>query len=302
MIPISHGVAPAKRPLGSKRRSGGEANSQSSDHGARAPPTPAGWRSAPVGSTRLPFSSRISWLPGVAAISAEVVGRDDDGGAEPVERGEQVQDALRHGRVDVAGRLVGDEQFGAGDDRAGDGDALLLAARQRRRARAGAVGEPDPGEHLAHRALDLVLAMPGDAQRQRDIVERRQMADEAEILEHHADAAAEGGQQVARGVGQFLAEQADPAARRALREVEQFEQRGLARARRAGEEIELPRAKPEVEIAQHFAARAVAQANAVKFDDRAQRSRSLTPAVAHRVLAQRARALPSMDVVIVYHR
>jgi hypothetical protein len=49
------------------------------------------------------------------------------------------------------------------------------------------------------------------------------MADEAEILEHDADAAAKGGQDVARGVGQFLAEQADAAARRALREVEQLQ-------------------------------------------------------------------------------
>ena len=176
----------------------------------------------------------------------------------------------RHVGIDVAGRLVGDQQFGPGDDRAGDGDALLLAARQRRRPGAGAVGEPDPGQHLAHRPLDLGLVMPGDAQRKRDIVERRQMADQPEVLEDHADPAAEGGQRLARRVAQFLAEQADPAARRALGEVEQFEQRGLARARRAGEEIEAAAAQPEVEVAQHLGAGAVAQAHPVEFDDRRQ--------------------------------
>ena len=64
------------------------------------------------------------------------------------------------------------------------------------------------------------------------------MADQAEVLEHDADPAAEVRQRVARRIGQFLAEQPDAAARRPLREVEQLEQRRLAGARRAGEEIE----------------------------------------------------------------
>ena len=92
------------------------------------------------------------------ADQADVVGRDDHRRAEPVERGEQMQQPLGHVGVDVAGRLVGDQQLGPGDHRAGDGDALLLAARQGRRPGAGAVGEADPGEHLADRPFDLLLA------------------------------------------------------------------------------------------------------------------------------------------------
>jgi hypothetical protein len=64
-------------------------------------------------------------------------------------RGEQMQQPLGHLRIDVAGRLVGDQQLGPVDHRAGDRDALLLPARQSRRPGAGAVGEADPGEHLA---------------------------------------------------------------------------------------------------------------------------------------------------------
>ena len=69
-----------------------------------------------------------------------------------------------------------------------------------------------------------VLAGAGNAQRQRDIVERRQVTDQPEVLEDDADAAAEGRQRLARRFAQLLAEQADAAARRALREIEQLEE------------------------------------------------------------------------------
>ena len=144
------------------------------------------------------------------------------GGAELVQRVEQIEQPPRHVRIDVAGRLVGDERFGPADHRAGDGDALLLAARKRRGAGAGAVGEADPGEHLPDRRLQILVLDPGDAQRQRDIVEGREMRDQPEILEDHADPAAEAGQPRARHGDDILAEQADQAAARPLREVEQF--------------------------------------------------------------------------------
>ena len=114
----------------------------------------------------------------------------------------------------------------------------------------------------------LLVARAGYPQRKRDIVERGQMPDQAEVLEHDADPAAEGRQRVARGLGQLLAEQAYASARRPLREVEQLEKRRLPRARRAGEEIESAVGEPEIEVAQHLGARAVAQADAVEFGNR----------------------------------
>ena len=199
------------------------------------------------------------------ADQADVMGRDDHRGAEPVERGEQMQQALRHFGIDIAGRLVGDEQFGPADHRAGDRDALLLAARQRRRTGAGAVGEPDPGQHLAHRAFDLLSLAPETRSGSATLSN----ADRCRISRKSWNTTPmrrrKRRQRVARRIGQLLAEQADAAARRALGEVQQLEQRGLARARRAGEEIEAARRQPEVEVAQHFGARAVAQADAVEF-------------------------------------
>ena len=41
--------------------------------------------------------------------------------------------AVGQRRVDVAGRLVGEQQVGPHDERAGDGGTLLFAARENRR-------------------------------------------------------------------------------------------------------------------------------------------------------------------------
>ena len=54
-------------------------------------------------------------------------------------------------RVEVAGRLVGQQQRRLVDQRARDGDALLLAARQLIRMMLRAVGQADRVERL-HRA------------------------------------------------------------------------------------------------------------------------------------------------------
>ena len=56
-------------------------------------------------------------------------------------------------------------------------------------------------------------------------------------------------------------------ARRALGQIEQLEQRGLARAAGPGEEIETARIQRERHVAQHLAVRAIAQADIVELDD-----------------------------------
>ena len=59
-----------------------------------------------------------------------IVGGDDDRGPQAVELDEEAQETARHLRVDVAGRLVGEQQLRLVDDGAGNGGALLLAAGQ----------------------------------------------------------------------------------------------------------------------------------------------------------------------------
>src|SRR5690606_20519560 len=104
--------------------------------------------------------------------------------------------------------------------------------------------------------------------RQRHVVERGQVRDEPEILEHDADPAAKGGQRLAWERDHVGPEHPDDPARRPLREIEQLEQRGLAGAARAGEEVEAPRIERERDVAQHLALGAVAQADVIELYDR----------------------------------
>src|ERR671910_151215 len=51
---------------------------------------------------------------------AEIVGGDHHGGAEPVEFDEQPQKPARQRRIDITGRLIGEQYFGLLDQRPGD--------------------------------------------------------------------------------------------------------------------------------------------------------------------------------------
>ena len=66
-----------------------------------------------------------------------------DGLAAVVQLLEDAHDLFGRARVEVAGRLVGEEDGRIGDQRAGDGHALLLAAGELRRLVVLAAGEAD---------------------------------------------------------------------------------------------------------------------------------------------------------------
>ncbi len=93
------------------------------------------------------------------------------------------------------------------------------------------------------------------------------MGDEAEILEHRADAAAKAGQAGARQGDHVRAEHADHPARGPLREVEQAQHAGLAGAAGPGEEIETAGIEREGDVAQHLAIGAITQPDIVELDD-----------------------------------
>ena len=80
-------------------------------------------------------------------------------------------------RVERAGRLVGEDQLGVVDQRAGDGHALLLAARQLRRdGGRSRVGEPDLRELLARPGVALGRGHARVEQRQLDVLQRARCA------------------------------------------------------------------------------------------------------------------------------
>jgi hypothetical protein len=140
-----------------------------------------------------------------------VVGGDQHRGAQAVQLDEKPQQAQRHGRIDIAGRLVGQQHVGAVDHGAGDGQALLLAARQGGGQGVHAVAQAHPLQQFGDVLAIGVGLAAGDAQRQGGVVEHRQVVQQAEVLEHHPDAAADERQVLGPGQADVAAEQLDAA-------------------------------------------------------------------------------------------
>src|SRR5262245_37512465 len=209
----------------------------------------------------------------------DVVGGDDDRGSRLVELDEQPQQALGERRIDVAGRLVGEQELRPADDGACYCRALLLAPREDRRLRVHAVAEPDPVQELADLGAVALLAAAQDAQRQRHVLERRHMVEQTEVLEHDADAAAQGRQRILAQAADVVTEQADEAAARLERDEQQAQQRALSGTRRAGQELERVGLDAKGQVPQDFGPQAVTQANVLESDHACLRDGLGMPAV-----------------------
>src|SRR5258708_3514612 len=123
----------------------------------------------------------------VLVHEGDVVGGDDDRGAGFVQLDEQPEKALRQLRIHIAGRLIGEQELRPGDHGAGDGGALLLADGEHRRPRPHLVPKPDPAQQLRDLLVLTFLVAADDAQRQRHIVERAEMVEPPEVMEHNPD-------------------------------------------------------------------------------------------------------------------
>ena len=98
-----------------------------------------------------------------------LVGDQHDRAAFLVEAREDPQHLLGGARVEVAGRLVGEDHRRVGDERARDGDALLLAAGELGGLVVEPLRHPDRGERLVVRARG---ARGGRRRRRRAAVRR----------------------------------------------------------------------------------------------------------------------------------
>ncbi len=131
-------------------------------------------------------------LPGLRLV----VGHHHDGAALlSVEAVEQLHDLDAHLGIQVAGRLVGEEDLRVARDGAGDGHALALAAGELRREVARAVREA----HLLQHGLGPLPALRGGdlavEQGQLHVVQHVQGTDQVEALEDEAQPPVpEGGQ------------------------------------------------------------------------------------------------------------
>ncbi len=138
--------------------------------------------------------------------------------------------------VERAERLVEQECRGAVHERAGEGHALLLTARQLRRLALVVPGKPDQVEHLADPAAPFVLRDLLELQAVRDVLAHRHVREQRVVLEAHVDLAL-----VGRDADHICATQQDRPGVGLLEAGDHPHRRGLAAARRAeqGDELAL---------------------------------------------------------------
>src|SRR3546814_7357295 len=95
----------------------------------------------------------------------------------------------------------------------------------------------DPGKQFADVGPHLILPGAGDAERKRDVVERRQMRQQAKLLKHDPDPSPHRRQFAARLRADIDAEQPDRSGGGMHRQIEKAEQRRFAGATAAGKEM-----------------------------------------------------------------
>src|SRR5262245_2688523 len=161
---------------------------------------------------------------------------------------EQEVDDLRPGRlVEIAGRLVGDEDGRVRRERAGERHALLLAAGQLGRVVLPPLAQAHGGK-LARGAL-LRVVDTGKLQRHGDVFQRRHGGNEMEGLKHDADIApAEARQRVLAERTERFAGDHDRAGIGALQTGHDHQQGRFAGARRADEPDRLAASYMQVDV------------------------------------------------------
>ena len=148
-----------------------------------------------------------------------------------VERLEQLDDARAGVAVEIAGRLVGEEDARRVGERARDGDALLLAAGELRREVIEPVAEPDAREQLARARAGAAVA--AQLERHLHVLERGERRDQLKALEDESNfLAAQPRALVLVHRGEVGVVEQHLAARRRVESGEQAEERRLAAARR----------------------------------------------------------------------
>jgi hypothetical protein len=171
----------------------------------------------------------------------------------------KIEQPQRQAVVHVAGRLVGQQQTGARDHRAGDGDPLLLPSGERGRLGLDVVAKADPGQKLRDMLVQRRAAPASHPQRQRHVVQRAEVVQQAEILEYHTDTPAHHRFFIARESRDIPPEQADPPLGRLLPEVHQLKQRRLAGPAGAKHEVERARIQVKREGTEDVRARSIAE-------------------------------------------
>ena len=187
----------------------------------------------------------------VAGVGLRV--RDlDDRRAGVVQLLEELHDLAALARVQVAGRLVGEDDLRVGDDRARDGDELLLAAGELVRIEVLLADDVEAIEDVADHAVALGLLDVAIRQRHVEVLVHRQMIEQVIALEHEADVLLVQPRAILRAQPVHrLAAEVVLAGPRAVVHADDVQQRRFAGARRPHDRDELAVLDVERDAPQH---------------------------------------------------
>src|SRR5262245_3945207 len=155
-------------------------------------------------------------------------------------------------RVEVAGRLVGEQQHRVGNERARDRDALLLSARHLVRMVIDARTEADRFERGLRQLMALRSFDPaGIKERELDVLERGRSRQEIEPLEDEADLLVPYlGELALRELGHVATVETIGPGGRSVQASKEMHEGRLPRARRSGQRDEFARLHVERHAAQ----------------------------------------------------
>ena len=143
---------------------------------------------------------------------AHIVRDDDAGDAEGIVVTDQPHDHAHGDRIETDERLVVDQQFRVHDDRAGQGHAARHAARQLRGHQVGGTAQAHGMQLGQHQLPQHRLRQAGMfADRERHVLEDREVGEQRAVLEQHAHPAAQTVEPPGVEAGDLLPEDHDAA-------------------------------------------------------------------------------------------
>lgn len=202
-----------------------------------------------------------------------VVGREEHGRARLVDVLEQPEDVDGELRIEVARRLVGQDERWLADDGARHGDALLFAAAEHLRPIVAATCEPDALERLADTSADEPMRQPHHLEGDGDVVEHGPAGDELEVLEDEPDVPAQSRDRVVGEPGDVATQEQDASIVDTLGSMHEPQQGALAGARRPRDEHELAALDRERHATEHRLVGSVRLVDVLEDEDRPPRGR-----------------------------
>src|SRR5881409_592270 len=157
-------------------------------------------------------------------------------GATLMQFSEQLHHRLAIARIEVAGRFVCEQNRRPASESARDRDTLLLATRELAGQMFCAMRHAHALQGFGHKRFAIAGARAPVGQRQFDVFENRQIADQIKALKDETDLAIPNARALCeREIRDLMAFQRITAIRRSIEQAENRKQRGLAATRRSSD-------------------------------------------------------------------